>query len=163
MDGRRSGRPRYPGGVTTEASSADGPRTPESPRPGRITAAAAVVAAQGVVVAGLGVTMLVMLLTGSRADDTVQALTGAVTVLALAVLPLAAARGLWLRRRWSRGPAVIVQLMALPVGWQMAQNGGVWLAAGAAIALTALAVLGSLMSPAAAGALGIGPHEPRDA
>ncbi|MBN3932187.1 hypothetical protein IQ279_21600 [Streptomyces verrucosisporus] len=146
--------------MTTDASPAD---APQSPRPGRITAAAAVVAAQGVVVAGLGVTMLVMLLTGSRADDTVQALTGAATVLALAVLPLAAARGLWLLRRWSRGPAVIVQLMALPVGWQMAQNGGVWLATGAVIALTALAVLGFLMTPAAAGALGVGPHGPRDA
>ncbi|WP_410536523.1 hypothetical protein [Streptomyces sp. KL2] len=149
--------------MTTDASSADAPRSSEPSRPGRITAAAAVVAAQGVVVAGLGVTMLVMLLTGGRADDAVQALTGAVTVLALAVLPLAAARGLWLRRRWSRGPAVIVQLMALPVGWQMAQNGGVWLAGGVAIALTALAVLGCLMSPAAAGALGVGPREHRDA
>ncbi|MGY1453254.1 hypothetical protein [Streptomyces sp. SS8] len=148
--------------MTTDASPADAPRTPQAPRPGRLTAAATVVAAQGVVVAGLGVTMLVMLLTGSRVDDTVQALTGAATVLALAVLPLAAARGLWLRRRWSRGPAVIVQLMALPVGWQMAQNGGVWLAAGAVIALTALAVLGFLITPAAAGALGAGPREPRD-
>ncbi|MCI0383938.1 hypothetical protein [Streptomyces sp. CNQ085] len=149
--------------MTTDASSADSPRTPDAPRPGRITAAAAVVAAQAVVVAGLGVTMLVLLLTGSRADDTVQALTGAATVLTLAVLPLAAARGLWLRRRWSRGPAVIVQLMALPVGWQMAQNGGAWLAAGTLIALTALAVLGCLMSPTAAGALGIAPRESRDA
>jgi uncharacterized membrane protein (DUF2068 family) len=121
------------------------------------------VAVQGAVVAGLGAGMLVMLLTGSRADDTTQALAGAATVLALAVLPLAAARGLWLRRRWSRGPAVIVQLMALPVGWQMAQNGGVWLAAGAAIALTALAVLVCLVNPTATEALGIGPREPRDA
>ena len=46
------------------------------------------------------------------------------TVLALSVLPLAAARGLWLRRRWSRGPSMIMQLIALPVGYQMAQNGG---------------------------------------
>ncbi|MDG9702262.1 hypothetical protein [Streptomyces sp. DH37] len=149
--------------MTTDASSAEAPRTPGSPRPARITAAAVLVAVQGAVVAGLGAGMLVMLLTGSRADDTTQALAGAATVLALAVLPLAAARGLWLRRRWSRGPAVIVQLMALPVGWQMAQNGGVWLAAGAVIALTALAVLVCLVNPTATEALGIGPREPRDA
>ncbi|WP_344328707.1 hypothetical protein [Streptomyces macrosporus] len=149
--------------MSTDASSADAPRTPSSPRPARLTAAAVLVAVQGVVVAGLGIGMLVMLLTGSHADDTVQALTGAVTVLALAVLPLAAARGLWLLRRWSRGPAVIVQLMAVPVGWQMAQNGGVWLAGGVTIALTALAVLVCVLSPAATEALGVGPREPRDA
>ncbi len=120
------------------------------------------VAAQGLVVAGLGISMLVMLLTGRHADDTVQALTGAVTVLALAVLPLAAARGLWLLRRWSRGPAMIVQLMAVPAGWQMAQNGGVWLALGVTIALIGLAVLVCVLSPTATEALGIGPREPRD-
>ncbi|MEE1938838.1 hypothetical protein V1L54_05320 [Streptomyces sp. TRM 70361] len=132
-------------------------------RPARITVAAALVALQGVVVAGLGVTMLVLLLSGRHADDALQAVTGAVTVLALAVLPLAAARGLWLRRRWSRGPAVIVQLMAVPAGWQMAQNGGVWLALGALVSLTALTVLGCVVNPTATEALGIGPREPRDA
>ncbi|MTE20947.1 hypothetical protein F0L17_17855 [Streptomyces sp. TRM43335] len=123
-----------------------------------MTTAAALVAAQGVVVAALGVTMLVMLPAGRHADDPVQALAGGVTVLALSVLPLAAARGLWRLRRWSRGPAVIVQLMAAPAGWQMAQNGGVWSALGAAIALTALAVLVCLVNPTATEALGIGPR-----
>ncbi|MFD1830088.1 hypothetical protein ACFSJS_10465 [Streptomyces desertarenae] len=149
--------------MSTDASPAKAPRTPETPRPARITAAAVLVAAQGVVVAGLGAAMLVMLLAGRRADDPVQALTGGVTVLALAVLPLAAAGGLWRLRRWSRGPAVIVQLMAAPAGWQMAQNGGVWLAGGAAIALTALAVLACLVNPTATEALGIGPRGSRDA
>jgi len=149
--------------VSTDASPADAPRTPRAPRPARITAAAVLVAVQGVVVAGLGVGMLVMLLTGSRADDVTQAVTGAATVLALAALPLAAARGLWLLRRWSRGPAVIVQLMALPVGWQMAQNGGVWLVGGAVIALSALSVLVCVVNQAATEALGIGPREARDA
>jgi len=147
--------------VSTDASSTDTPRTPGdggAPRPARITAAAVLLAIQGVVVAGLGVGMLVMLLIGSRADDVTQALAGAATVLALAVLPLAAARGLWLLRRWSRGPAVIVQLMALPTGWQMAQNGGVWLVGGVVISLTALVVLGCVVNTAATEALGIGPR-----
>ena len=149
--------------MSTDASSADAPRTSRTPRPARITVAAVLVAVQGVVVAGLGISMLVMLLTGKRADDVTQAVTGAATVLALAVLPLAAARGLWLLRRWSRGPAMIVQLMALPAGWQMAQNGGVWLVGGTAIAFSALGVLACVVNQAATEALGIGPREARDA
>ncbi len=70
-----------------------------------------------------------------------------------------AARGLWLRRRWSRGPSMIVQLLALPVGWQLAQNGGVWIAGGAAAGLTGLAVLACLVNPTATEALGIGPRD----
>ncbi|HEX5568555.1 MAG TPA: hypothetical protein VFY14_16800 [Streptomyces sp.] len=147
--------------MSTDASSTDTPRTPGgdgTSRPARITAAAVLLAVQGVVVAGLGVGMLVMTLTGSGAEDATQALAGAATVLLLAVLPLVAARGLWTLRRWSRGPAMIVQLMALPVGWQMAQNGGVWLVGGVAISLTALVVLGCVVNPTVTEALGIGPR-----
>ena len=49
---------------------------------------------------------------------------GGLTVLALAVLPLVAARGLLLRRSWSRGPALITQLMALPVAWTLLRAQG---------------------------------------
>ncbi|GAB2829476.1 hypothetical protein [Streptomyces daliensis] len=127
-------------------------------RPRRITAAAVLTALEGVVVAGFGLASLVLLFT-DKPDDMTQAVTMAVTVLALAALPLAAARGLWLRRRWSRGPSMIVQLMALPVGWQMAQNGGIWVASGAAIAVTGVAVLCCLVNPTATEALGIGPRD----
>ncbi|MBA0051518.1 hypothetical protein E0L36_11625 [Streptomyces sp. AJS327] len=137
----------------------DTPETlPSAARPRRITAAAALTALEGGVVAAFGIVSLVMLVT-STPDDTVQAVTLAVTVLALAVLPLAAARGLWLRRRWSRGPAMIVQLLGLPVGWQMAQNGGMWLVAGVGIGLASLAVLACVVNPTATEALGIGPRE----
>ncbi|MBO8192616.1 hypothetical protein ITI46_13205 [Streptomyces oryzae] len=125
--------------------------------PRRIVAAAVVTGAEGLVVAGFGIVSLVMLVTG-RPDDMTQAATLAVTVLALSVLPLAAARGLWLRRRWSRGPSMIVQLIALPVAWQMAQNGGALLGAAVALALAAFAVLGCLVNPTATEALGIGPR-----
>ncbi|MGI5348930.1 hypothetical protein ACQEU8_12155 [Streptomyces sp. CA-250714] len=129
----------------------------QTPAPRRIVAAAAVTGIEGLVVAGFGIVSLVMLVTG-RPDDMMQAATLAVTVLALSVLPLAAARGLWLRRRWSRGPSMIVQLIALPVAWQMAQNGGALLAAAVALALAAVAVLGCLVNPTATEALGIGPR-----
>ncbi|MFG7942797.1 MULTISPECIES: hypothetical protein [Streptomyces] len=129
----------------------------EAPRPRRIAAAAAVTGLQGVVVAVFGLVSLVMLVTGEP-DDMTQAVTLAVTVLALAVLPLAAARGLWLRRRWSRGPSMIVQLIALPVAWQMAQNGGLLLALAVLLAGCAVAVLCCLVNPTATEALGIGPR-----
>ncbi|UNT01204.1 hypothetical protein MMF93_22240 [Streptomyces tubbatahanensis] len=124
------------------------------PGPRRIVAAAVVTGVEGVIVAAFGLFSLVLLVTGSP-DDMVQAATLAVTVLALSVLPLAAARGLWRRRRWSRGPSMIVQLLALPVAWQMAQNGGGLIAAAAALALAAVAVLACLVNPKATEALGI--------
>ncbi|WP_369207480.1 hypothetical protein [Streptomyces sp. PU-14G] len=129
----------------------------KAPGPRRIVAAAVVTGVEGVVVAAFGLFSLVLLATGSP-DDMVQAATLAVTVLALSALPLAAARGLWRRRRWSRGPSMIVQLLALPVAWQMAQNGGGLVAAAVALALAAVAVLACLVNPKATEALGIGPR-----
>lgn len=144
----------YPGGVSEKPAS-----EPESPTvPRRILAAAVLTALEGVVVLGFGLYSLVLLFT-DKPDDMTQAVTLAVTVLALAVLPLAAARGLWLLRRWSRGPAMIVGLLSLPVAWQMAQNGGVAVAAGVAIGVAGLAVLGCVVNPTATAALGIGPRD----
>lgn len=127
-------------------------------RPRRIAAAAALTALEGAVIAAFGVWSLVLLAT-DRPDDYAQAATLAATVLALSALPLAAARGLWQLKRWSRGPSMIVQLVALPVGWEMAQNGGTMLAAAVAAWIAALAVLGCLVNPTATEALGIGPRE----
>jgi hypothetical protein len=127
-------------------------------RPRRVAAAALLCAAQGAVVAGLGVVMLVLLVVGDP-DDALQAATGGVTVLALAALPLAAGHGLWRLRRWSRGPAVIVQLLALPTAWTMLDAGGLWPVAAVGLAAVALAVLGCLINPTATEALGVGPRE----
>ena len=66
---------------------------PEGHRPRRLTAAAVLTALEGAVVAAFGVASLVKLLT-DEPDGMVQAVTMAVTVLALSVLPLAAERGL---------------------------------------------------------------------
>ncbi|MCT2591835.1 hypothetical protein LHJ74_18350 [Streptomyces sp. N2-109] len=133
--------------------------TDSSPaRPARLTAAAVLTALEGAVIAGLGLVSLVLLFTGDP-DGMTQALTLALTVLALSVLPLVAARGLWGQRRWSRGPSMIIQLLGLPVGWQMAQNGGFWILGGVAIALTAIVVLACVVNPTATEALGIGPQD----
>lgn len=140
----------YPAGVSENNTPSD--------RPARITAAAVLTALEGLVIAGCALFALVLLFV-DRPDGMLQAAMLVVTLFAIAALPLAAARGLWLMRRWSRGPSMIVQLLALPVGWELAHNGGVWIAGGAAAGLTGLAVLACLVNPTATEALGIGPRD----
>ncbi|MFE2445713.1 hypothetical protein ACWDHW_03405 [Streptomyces melanosporofaciens] len=140
----------------TGAATADA--APTGPRPTRLTVAAALAAAEGVVLLGFGVYVLIMGLAGDPESPQQAEMLG-VTVVALALLPLLAARGLWLRRRWSRGPAMITQLMALPVAWTLMQNGGALIAAGVVTAIAALAVLALLINPTATEALGIGPRD----
>ncbi|PHQ49284.1 hypothetical protein BLA24_24815 [Streptomyces cinnamoneus] len=141
------------GGAPAAASA-----EPAGPRPARLSAAAALNGLEGVVLAGWGIYLLVMGLLG-RPDSPQQAETGGLTVLALAALPLLAARGLWLRRRWSRGPALATQIMALPVAWMFFNGGGALIAAAVALALVAVATLALLVNPTATEALGIGPRE----
>ncbi|MCQ8195292.1 hypothetical protein [Streptomyces rugosispiralis] len=163
---KATGRPDAEGGAAKAADAAGaragaadaGAAAPTGPRPARLTAAAVLAAAEGVVLLGFGVYVLIMGLTGNPESPEQAEMLG-VTVLALALLPLLAARGLWLRRRWSRGPAMITQLMALPVAWTLVQNGGGLIAAGVATAVAALAVLALLINPTATEALGIGPRD----
>ncbi|TJZ45181.1 hypothetical protein FCH28_27865 [Streptomyces piniterrae] len=131
---------------------------PAGPRPARLSAAAALTAVEGLALAAMGAYMLVMGLVGAP-DSPRQAEMGGLTILALAVLPLVAARGLWLRRRWSRGPSLITQIVALPVAWTLVKGGGALIAAGAGLAVAALVVLVLLVNPTATEALGIGPRE----
>lgn len=159
------GRRRYPAGVSSQqkqsaSRAADAPAAhePAGPRPARLSAAAALTAAEGLALAALGAYMLIMGLAGSP-DSAQQAEMGGLTVLALAVLPLVAARGLWLRRRWSRGPSLITQIVALPVAWTLVNGGGALIAAGIGLAAAALVVLVLLVNPTATEALGIGPRE----
>ncbi|MEU6079499.1 hypothetical protein [Streptomyces sp. NPDC047108] len=131
---------------------------PTGPRPARLTAAAALAAVEGVALAAFGAYLLVMGLLGDP-DSPQQAEMGGLTLLALGALPLAAARGLRLRRRWSRGPALIVQIMAVPVAWTLISTGGAMIAAGVALAAVAVAVLVLLVNPTATEALGIAPRD----
>ncbi|MBB5117053.1 membrane protein [Streptomyces eurocidicus] len=135
------------------------PAGPTDPRPARLTAAAALSGLEGVALVASGIYLLVMGLLG-KPDSPQQAETGGLTVLALAALPLVAARGLWLRRRWSRGPAMITQIMALPVAWTLANAGGaLMIAAGVVLALVAVGTLALLVNPTATEALGITPRD----
>ncbi|MEU8699624.1 hypothetical protein AB0C61_18550 [Streptomyces sp. NPDC048680] len=101
-----------------------------------------------------GIYMLVMGLLG-RPDSPQQAEMGGLTLIALGVIPLAAARGLLLRRSWSRGPALITQIIALPVAWTLLRSHGVLIPAGIILAAVSLTALFQLARPATIEALGI--------
>ncbi|MFD8301254.1 hypothetical protein ACFV29_02685 [Streptomyces sp. NPDC059690] len=146
--------------MTTEQT----PATEEDsgPRPRRLTYAAALAALEGLALAAGGVWMLVEGLAGAP-DDRGSAVTGGITLIVLALLPLLAARGLLKRRSWSRGPAVITQIMALPVAYSLLQADSVAVPAGIALAVVAVASLVLLVNPATTQALGIkGPGRTQD-
>jgi len=56
-------------------------------------------------------------------------------------------------RSWARGPAIVLELLSLPVGYLMLQAGQVWL--GPPVMLLGLTGAGLLLAPASRGALGI--------
>jgi hypothetical protein len=57
------------------------------------------------------------------------------------------------RRSWARGPAVVLELMLLPIGWFMVSGGLVWL--GVPVFLLGLLGAGLLVTPATRHALGV--------
>ncbi|MET9802306.1 hypothetical protein [Streptomyces sp. NPDC006368] len=131
------------------------PETPvTAPRPGRVTAAAAVTGLEALALFAGGAYLLLTGLTGAP-DDLTQAVTGGVTLLALGLIPALAARGLLGCRGWSRGPAIITQLMALPVAWTLLQATSAAIPAGIALAVAAVAGLVLLLHPRTTRALGI--------
>ena len=145
----------YPSGVSSEQTSTTAPdATTTGPRPRRLSYAAALAALEGLALVAGGVWMLVLGITGEP-DDRQQAVTGGVTLIALALLPLLAARGLFARRSWSRGPAVITQLMAQPVAYNRQRSDGVAIPAGIVLAVVAVTALVLLINPETTRALGI--------
>ncbi|MFI0373105.1 hypothetical protein ACH35V_35035 [Actinomadura sp. 1N219] len=92
-----------------------------SKRPITVQAAAALEAVEGAAAVGFGVYTGVETAAGAAVDP---ASAIGVTVLALAggLGMLACARGLWRADQWSRAPAVLTQLFALPVAWSLWQS-----------------------------------------
>ncbi|MGW0786892.1 hypothetical protein ACWD04_01250 [Streptomyces sp. NPDC002911] len=132
-------------------------------KPGRIAALAALNAAEGAALAIGGIYMLTVGLLG-RPDSIQQAEMGGLTLVALGLIPLFAARGLLRRRSWSRGPALITQLMALPVAWTLLRSQGALIPAGIVLAVVAVTALVLVIDPATTKALGIrGPRATPDA
>jgi len=92
-------------------------------------------------------------LTGS-ANDMVVALMVTVFAAAGAAVLFLLARALGSRRAGARGPAIVLQLMLLPVGYFMIQGGLAW--AGVPIIAIAVAVGALLVTPSSTKALGLG-------
>ncbi|ORT61309.1 hypothetical protein [Streptomyces sp. CB03238] len=144
---------------STEQTPAETPSSAPgaASRPARVTAAAVVAGLEALALFAGGAYLLVTSLTG-RPDDLTQALTGGATLLALGLIPLLAARGLLRCRSWSRGPAIITQLMALPVAWTLLQASSAAIPGGIALAVAAVAGLVLLVHPQTTQALGIRPR-----
>ncbi|KWW99396.1 hypothetical protein C3Y87_13870 [Carbonactinospora thermoautotrophica] len=106
--------------------------------------AAVLVALEGLVLAGYAGYVLVIAISGRpHSLAGIEAVAG--YLMLLGVLVLLVAWGLYRERRWSRGPGVLVQLLALAVTWNMFQAGayalGVPLGLAALVALVALVLL----------------------
>ncbi|MCW2715016.1 MAG: hypothetical protein JWN88_2063 [Frankiales bacterium] len=89
--------------------------------------AALLVAVEGAALILLGTGYAVAALVGEPYDRAATLLEAGFALVA-GVLVLLVARGLWRTAGWSRAPAVVVQLLALPVGVGLVQ-GRVWYAA----------------------------------
>ncbi len=147
---RRPAGRGYPAGVSTEQTPTD-----PGPRPTRLTVVAALAAVEGLALVVVGLVLAVRALLGD--GELRSALTGGLTLVALGVIPLAAARGLLARRSWSRGPAIITQILALPVAWQFLQADSVLIPGGVVLAVVAISALVMLVNPATTIDLGIRP------
>ncbi|MEV7808339.1 hypothetical protein AB0O28_35855 [Microbispora sp. NPDC088329] len=110
-------------------------------RPATLTVAAAVLAAEGLLALVMGGFVGVETVIGQPTDLVTSIAVAGFGVLGGALL-LWVAWGLWQVLRWSRGPAVVTQIFALPVAISLIQSAqyafGVPLVAAAVVALVAL-------------------------
>jgi hypothetical protein len=90
--------------------------------PRALAAAAALVAAQGLLLVGLGVWQVVRGF-GHHIDNLGRAEFGGVLCLACGVVVIGLARAQVVRQTASKAPIVVIELLCLPVGWAMIQNG----------------------------------------
>lgn len=104
-----------------------------------------VLAVETAAIAGLLVYLIYVDLTAPA-----ESLSGAIGVtLYLAVLAALLAFltwSLWRRRRWARGPAVVLNLLLLPIGYSLVAGGSAWI--GLPVIVAGLAGAGLLVAPA---------------
>jgi hypothetical protein len=121
------------------------------PPPGGVQAAAAIVLLEA---AALAITALVLLVLAFTRTTT--RLWGAVAIVGFALLGAAVlalcARGLLQLRPSARSPVILVQLLAVPVGYSLAVQAG-RLLIGAPILIIAVTVVALLMLPSSRQAL----------
>ncbi|MBL7518693.1 hypothetical protein I6A84_11355 [Frankia sp. CNm7] len=124
--GARARKARAPRTGAQEEKRAGSPvrvtRAAFAAAPRALAAAAVLVAAQGLLLVGLGVLQVVRGF-GRDIDDLGRAEFGGVISLFGGVVVLALARTLVVNRAASKSPVIVIQLLCLPVGWAMADNG----------------------------------------
>ena len=111
-----------------------------------VTRAALLVAVEGALLTVLGLGYGVAAVAGDPFDRAATLLAAGLAVLG-GILVLLMARGLGRVAGWSRAPAVVLQLLALPVGVGLVQ-GQIWYAAGPVLGLATM-VLYQLATPGA--------------
>jgi uncharacterized membrane protein (DUF2068 family) len=116
-------------------SDAPGPATGPPP----LTVAASLVAVQGFVLLALAVAEVADLDPDRRA----MGLSTAGFFAGYGALLLVAGWGLWRRTGWSRGPALITQLIFLGLAWNIREHA----VAAIAVALVAVVVLAGVLHP----------------
>ena len=110
-------------------------------RPVTIVVAAVLVALEGLVglgYAGIAIGQIRM----SRAE---VGFGVAILMAAFGLLLLVVARGVFLGRRWSRGPAVVTQLILLPLAWSFKGGATTWVSV--VLAVLAITILVGLLHP----------------
>jgi peptidoglycan/LPS O-acetylase OafA/YrhL len=117
----------------------------ETDVPAPLRAACAVIGLEAVALLGVAVFLFVDAVTGNPDSFSAAVLIGIGTLLG-AVLLGYCARGLWRLQSGARTPAVVLQLLALPVSYSMAFQAGRY-SYGGPILLAALAVLYLLFTP----------------
>ncbi len=121
-----------------------------SARPPLLTAVAALVALEAVLLVG-GAAYLVHGLLVEDAAAPVAAVALAATALVFAVAVAFCARGLLQRAGWARSPVLVWQVLQLAAGWPAVTGGSPWL--GVLLVVPAVLVLVGLFLPAVSGQL----------
>ena len=110
-------------------------------RPPTIVVAAVLLALEGL----LGLGYAGVALAAVRMPRAVVGVGVTILMAVFGLLLLLVARGVFLGRRWSRGPAVVAQLILLPIAWSF--GGGVTTWISVALAALAIAVLVGVLHP----------------
>ncbi len=119
--------------------------------PVQVRVAAGVVGVQAVALLAAAAVLVVKTIV-AHPDSVARALLGAAMALLAMIVLLTCARGLLALRWAARTPIVVLELLALPVGYSVGFQAGL-MAYGAPILISALAVLYLLFTPPARAAL----------
>ncbi len=113
--------------------------------PGSLRAAVAILGLEATGLVILAVVDLVKIVTGTPRSAVYAAVGAGLTLVTAGVLVLLG-RGLLRVRSWAFTPTLVLQALALPVGYSLAVQAGYW-AYGGPVLLLALSGLGTLLAP----------------